>query len=125
MCRQAADPGDHAVPDTTLRLFRAAALLEAVSWGALLVGMFFKYVAVQNEIGVKIAGPIHGAFFILYVLSVLLVREQLRWNTRTTLIALAASVPPFATAFFERWAVRRAAQRACAEEAPVAELSAS
>ena len=113
------------MPDTTLRLFRAAALLEAVSWGALLVGMFFKYVAVQNEIGVKIAGPIHGAFFILYVLSVLLVREQLRWNTRTTLIALAASVPPFATAFFERWAVRRAAQRACAEEAPVAELSAS
>jgi integral membrane protein len=112
------------VPDTTLRLFRAAALLEAVSWSALLVGMFFKYVVVQNEIGVKIAGPIHGAFFILYVLSVLLVREQLRWNARTTLIALAASVPPFATAVFERWAMRRAARRARAVEVPVDELAA-
>ena len=88
-----------------MRLFRAAALLEAVSWAALLVGMFFKYV-VHNEIGVKIAGPIHGGLFILYVLSVLVVREQQRWSARTTLIALAASVPPFATAVFERWAVR-------------------
>jgi integral membrane protein len=95
------------VPNTTLRLFRAAALLEAVSWGALLVGMFFKYVVVHNEIGVKIAGPIHGALFILYVLSVLLVREQLRWDGRTTLLGLAASVPPFATAVFERWVLRR------------------
>lgn len=97
------------MPNTTLRLFRAAALLEAVSWAALLIGMFFKYVVVKNEIGVKIAGPIHGAFFILYVLSVLLVREQLRWNTKVTLLALAASVPPFATAFFERWVLRRRA----------------
>jgi integral membrane protein len=94
------------VPNTTLRLFRAAALLEALSWAALLVGMFFKYVVVHNEIGVKIAGPIHGGFFMLYLLSVLLVREQLRWNARTMLIALAASVPPFATAVFERWALR-------------------
>jgi integral membrane protein len=95
------------VPNPTLRLFRAAALLEALSWAALLIGMFFKYVVVRNEIGVKIAGPIHGAFFILYLLSVLLVREQLRWNARTTLVAVLASVPPFATAFFERWTVRR------------------
>ena len=98
------------MPNTTLRLFRAAALLEAVSWGALLVGMFFKYVVVHDEIGVKIAGPIHGAFFILYVLSVLLVREQLRWDARTTLLGLVASVPPFATAVFERW-TRKAAEK--------------
>jgi integral membrane protein len=95
------------VPNPTLRLFRAAALLEALSWAGLLIGMFFKHVVVRNEIGVKIAGPIHGAFFILYLLSVLLVREQLRWNARTTLVAVLASVPPFATAVFERWAVRR------------------
>lgn len=104
------------MPDTTLRLFRTAATLEAVSWAALLAGMFFKYVVVHNEIGVKIAGPIHGGFFILYVLSVLLVREQLRWSTRTTLIGLLASVPPFATAVFERW-VLRARTAAPADEA--------
>jgi integral membrane protein len=97
------------VPTNTFRLFRAAALLEAVSWAGLLTGMFFKYVVVQNEIGVKIFGPIHGAFFIFYVLSVLLVRERMGWRGRITLLGLAASVPPFATLFFERWVVRRAA----------------
>lgn len=105
------------MPNTTLRLFRAAALLEAGSWGALLVGMFFKHVVVHNEIGVKIAGPVHGALFILYVLSVLLVREQLRWNARTTLLGLVASVPPFATAIFERWVLRP--ERAAAEKEQV------
>lgn len=98
--------------NTPLRLFRAAALLEAVSWAALLIGMFFKYVVVHNEIGVKIAGPIHGGLFILYVLSVLVVREQQRWSPKVTLIALAASVPPFATAVFERWAVRHQPEHA-------------
>jgi integral membrane protein len=100
------------VPDHTLRLFRVAALLEAVSWAALLTGMFFKYVVVHDEIGVKIAGPIHGALFILYSLSVLLVRERLRWDARTTLLGLVASVPPFASVIFERWARRRAAREA-------------
>ncbi len=100
------------MPNTTLRLFRAAALLEALSWAALLTGMFFKYVVVHNEIGVKIAGPIHGGLFILYVLSVLLVREQLKWSPLVTLVALVASIPPFATAFFERWALRRVAEPA-------------
>jgi integral membrane protein len=106
------------VPNTTLRLFRAAALLEAVSWAALLTGMLFKYVVVHNEIGVKIAGPIHGGLFILYVLSVLLVREQLRWSPLVTMVALAASIPPFATAFFERWALRAAATQETAPEVP-------
>lgn len=95
------------VPTNSLRLFRAAALLEAVSWAGLLTGMFFKYVVVQNEIGVKIFGPIHGGLFILYVLAVLLVRERLVWTGRVTLLALVASVPPFATLVFERWVTRR------------------
>jgi integral membrane protein len=107
------------VPNTTLRLFRAAALLEAVSWAALLTGMFFKYVVVHNEIGVKIAGPIHGGLFILYVLSVLLVREQLRWSPLVTVVALAASIPPFATAFFERWALRAQVTPEAAQKLPV------
>ena len=112
------------MPNTTLRLFRAAAILEALSWAALLIGMFFKYVVVHNEIGVKIAGPIHGGLFLLYVLSVLLVREQLRWSPLVTLIALGASIPPFATAIFERWAVRSAAAGALGDNDAEQELPA-
>ncbi|MGH3747239.1 MAG: DUF3817 domain-containing protein, partial [Micromonosporaceae bacterium] len=55
----------------TITLFRIAAVAEAVSWLGLLTGMFFKYVAVHDELGVKIFGPIHGALFLAYCLAVL------------------------------------------------------
>lgn len=91
---------------TPIGRFRLLALAEAVSWAGLLVGMFFKYVVLQNEIGVQVFGPIHGVVFVGYVLAALLVREPLRWDTRTTVLALAASIPPFGTVIFERWASR-------------------
>ncbi|MBN6041303.1 DUF3817 domain-containing protein [Amycolatopsis sp. 195334CR] len=86
--------------------FRLLALAEAMSWAGLLIGMFFKYVVVGNEIGVKIFGPIHGVVFVAYVIVALLVRESLRWDARTTVLALIASIPPFGTVLFERWATR-------------------
>jgi integral membrane protein len=86
--------------------FRLLALAEAVSWAGLLIGMFFKYVVVENEIGVKVFGPIHGMIFVGYVLVTLMVRDPQRWDLRTTFIALLASIPPFGTIIFERWANR-------------------
>jgi len=86
--------------------FRLFALAEAVSWAGLLIGMLFKYLIIGNEIGVKVFGPIHGVIFVGYVLVTLLVREPQRWDLRTTLLALAASIPPFGTVIFERWANR-------------------
>lgn len=87
--------------------FRLLAFAEAVSWAGLLVGMLFKYALVQNQIGVQVFGPIHGAIFIGYVLATLAVRGPLRWDNRTTLLALVASIPPFGTVVFERWANKR------------------
>ena len=49
-----------------IRIFRVLAIAEAFSWAALLVGMFLKWVTRTTELGVEIAGPIHGAFFIGY-----------------------------------------------------------
>ena len=86
--------------------FRAVAIAEAVSWTGLLIGMLFKYVLSDNEIGVKVFGPIHGTIFIGYVITVALVRKPLRWTWPTTLLALAASIPPLFTWFFELWAER-------------------
>jgi integral membrane protein len=88
------------------RWFRAVAIAEAVSWTGLLIGMLFKYVLSDNEIGVKIFGPIHGTIFIAYVITVAVVRKPLRWTWPTTLLALAASIPPLFTWFFELWAQR-------------------
>jgi integral membrane protein len=86
--------------------FRAVAIAEAISWTGLLIGMLFKYVLSDNEIGVKIFGPIHGGVFIAYVLTVALVRKPLRWTWQTTLLALGASIPPLFTWLFEVWASR-------------------
>lgn len=93
-------------------LFRAVALAEAVSWAALLVAMFFKWIVQADphtgiEGGVPIVGPIHGAVFIAFVLMCFVARRTFRWSTRTTLLALAAGIPPFLTVVFERAASRR------------------
>jgi integral membrane protein len=88
------------------RAFKAVAIAEACSWAGLLVGMFFKYVAVGNEIGVKVFGPIHGALFVAYLVITVVAARRLRWDVRTLLLALVASVPPLFTLWFERWAER-------------------
>ena len=87
-------------------LFVVVAIAEACSWAALLIGMFFKYVVVGNDIGVTVFGPIHGALFVAYVVVSLVVSRRLRWNARTLVLALLASIPPLCTLWFERWAER-------------------
>lgn len=83
------------------------AVAEAVSWAALLTGMVFRYLVVGNEIGVQIAGPIHGFLFMAY-LAVTVVQARLAgWRWWVTLIALVCAIPPFCTLLFERWARSR------------------
>ena len=110
---------------TLVRLFVVVASVEALSWLGLLVGMYVKYFTGAGELGVKIFGPVHGGVFVAYVLLTLLVSRTLRWSVWTTLLALACSVPPFATLAFEWWAVRTGrlawpARRTSRSAAPVA-----
>lgn len=93
-------------PTLPVRLFRACAVAEACSWAGLLVGMFFKYVVVGDDLGVKIFGPIHGALFVAYLVAVAVAARALRWDRRAVVLAVVASVPPLCTLWFERWAGR-------------------
>ena len=93
-------------PRTAVQLFRAVAVAEAITWVGLLAGMYVKYLPETSELGVKVFGPIHGAVFVLYVVITLLTARRLRWSPGTTLLALVASIPPFATVVFEIWARR-------------------
>ncbi|WP_127782636.1 DUF3817 domain-containing protein [Rhodococcus sp. X156] len=86
--------------------FRLVAVLEALSWAGLLVAMFFKWV-LDMEAGVPVMGPIHGAAFVAYVIVALLTMLALRWDVKVTALALVASVPPFGSIIFERWADKR------------------
>jgi integral membrane protein len=94
-------------PSTGALVFRIVAIAEACSWAGLLIGMFFKYVVVFDDIGVTVFGPIHGALFVAYVIVTLVVARTFRWSVPTTVSALVASIPPLATLWFERRARRR------------------
>lgn len=74
--------------------FRAVALIEAVSFLALLVATFFKRVVEGPDL-VPVLGPIHGFLFLAYVLLTLLVREEQNWSVGQTLIVIVASAIPF------------------------------
>ncbi len=93
-------------------MFRVVAFAEALSWAALLVAMFFKWVVAADphtgaEGGVPIAGPIHGVVFVVYVLATLVAWRVFGWSFKTLVVGLACSIPPFATAIFEIQADRR------------------
>jgi len=88
-------------------LFRAVAIAEALSWGALLVGVYFKRIAQSSDVGVHIFGPVHGVIVLAYLLTVIYVGRSFRWGIGTFLLAIVASVPPFTTVVFGRWADRR------------------
>ena len=91
---------------TPVGQFRLAAITEAWSWAGLLVGMYFKYSAAANPIGVQMMGPIHGGLFIFYVIATIRVAMHMRWGMWTTIIGIFAALPPFCTYFFEVWMLR-------------------
>ncbi|WP_372433763.1 DUF3817 domain-containing protein [Arthrobacter pascens] len=92
---------------TVIGIFRMLALAEALSWAALLTGMYFKWIAKTSELGVEIAGPIHGALFIAYGVTALALWRLQRWPFLAALFAGLSAVLPFATVLFERWAGNR------------------
>lgn len=90
-----------------IRAFRILAVAEAFSWAALLAGMYFKWIAGTGELGVQIAGPVHGALFVGYAVAALALWRLQRWPFTVALFAGLSAVFPFATIAFERWAGKR------------------
>ena len=86
------------------RLFRRLAVVEAVTWSLLLVGMVLKYVTETTELGVRVFGMLHGVAFVAYCVATAVVAVDQRWSPRRTLAALACAVPPLATVPLERYA---------------------
>jgi integral membrane protein len=89
------------------RVFRAAAIAEAISWTGLLIGMYLKHVTHTTDAGVWLFGRLHGALFVLYVAATLWLARAQRWSLGRTAVGLLASIPPLATVVFERWVSHR------------------
>nr|WP_321223417.1 DUF3817 domain-containing protein [uncultured Psychroserpens sp.] len=85
-----------------LNSFRIVALLEGVSYILLLfIATPIKYLA-DNPMFVKLLGMPHGVLFLVYIVLAIMVGQQLKWNTKTLLIVLAASLIPFGTFYIEK-----------------------
>lgn len=87
---------------TKIGRLRLLTFLEGLSL-ILLVGiaMPLKYIY-NNPSLVKILGPIHGVLFILFVLNIVTVGIEYKWNFRGTVwMAIIASFIPFGTFYFD------------------------
>ena len=90
-----------------LARLRAFGWAEGVSFLLLLfIAMPLKHFANFPQ-PVRILGSLHGALFILYVLSALLVAVQLRWKFSTIALALLSAVVPFGPFVFDAWLRRQ------------------
>ena len=90
---------------TTAKRFRFIAVLEAITWLALLIAMFIKWVLGHTE-AVAVPGMVHGIVFVVFVIVSIVTAMSLKWTSKITLWALISSIPPFGTIVFERWAAR-------------------
>ena len=89
------------------KLFATMALIEALTWSGLLLGMFLKYVTETTDIGVWLFGRLHGLAFLFYVVVSLYAWVKLRWPLWAVLLALLAAVPPLVTVPLEMWFRRK------------------
>jgi integral membrane protein len=93
---------------SSIRNLRYVALIEATTFLALLVATVIKYQDNSPQ-GVQILGPIHGIFFLAYVLIALNVRPVCRWTGKITLLVLLGAVLPFGGYVVDRWLSRQTA----------------
>lgn len=89
-----------------MRTFRWVAAVEATTFLALLVASAAKHSG-HGAAGVSVLGPIHGLFFLAYVLLVLVLRDDARWDPRATAWILAGAVLPFGGYVVDAWLLRR------------------
>jgi integral membrane protein len=85
-----------------IRRLRHIGFAEALSFLALGVAMGFKY-GLEQPLGVRILGPLHGGLFLLYLAALVHAWRATRWSfARVALLGLAAVLPagPFCC---ERW----------------------
>jgi integral membrane protein len=87
-------------------VFRALAVAEAVTWVLLLAGMVAERVLGLGDLGVVLAGPVHGLVFLAFVVGAVLVAVNQRWHLGVTLAVLASSLVPLATVAADAWLER-------------------
>lgn len=86
---------------TPKKLFNFFAKLEAITWTLLISALVLRAMNVEPLV-VTIAGGIHGAVFLGYAVTALLVGINQRWKIRLTALAVLLAIVPYATIPLER-----------------------
>jgi len=82
--------------------FRIVSILEGLSYLILLfIAVPIKYFG-NDESWVKMFGMPHGLLFVAYIILAYLIKSELKWDTKTFLIVLAASIIPFGTFYIDK-----------------------
>lgn len=81
---------------TNLRILKILAILEGISYLSFAITMPLKKMYDMPKPN-HYVGMAHGILFILYVIFVILVKKDAKWNLTTTFWALFASIIPFGT----------------------------
>ena len=90
-------------------LYRFFAIGEAATWALLLTALLLRFVSEDLSIGVTIAGTIHGAMFLSYCTSSVLVGVNQRWTFGRIASAVSLAIVPFATVPFDRSLMKKSA----------------
>lgn len=92
---------------SSIKQLKFVAIAEGISYLLLLgVTMPLKYLMDMPGPN-KLVGYAHGVLFVWYIALVLIVAYRYRWPIMSTLIALAASLFPFATFYVEAKMLRK------------------
>lgn len=85
-----------------LNIFRLIAFLEGVSYILLLfIATPIKYFG-GDEQYVKLLGMPHGLLFVTYIVLAIMLKNELKWNTKQFGIVLLAAIIPFGTFYVEK-----------------------
>ncbi len=84
------------------KFFQTFAVGEAFTWALLISALIARALVEGLAIAVTIAGTIHGAMFLSYCTTAVLVGVNQRWSFGKIAAAVSLAIVPFATVPFDR-----------------------
>ncbi len=91
------------------QLFLLFAKGEAITWSLLISALVIRAAGDPFPLGVTLAGSIHGAVFLGYAVTALLVGINQRWSLGRLATAVLLAIVPFATLPLERKLIKSSA----------------
>jgi len=82
--------------------FRIISFLEGVSYLLLLfIATPIKYLQ-GNEAYVKMLGMPHGILFMIYIVLAIVLRKEMKWDSKSFTIILLCAIIPFGTFYVDK-----------------------